>query len=300
VRAAALNHHDLWTLRGVGVDPDGLRRCSAPTPPGHRYGRAVVIHAVLARLARATTRRWPSTSTSSPAGRLGTISERVVVPRRNLVTKYCVLTYAGRPARPAHLTLPHALLPRGCGRAMSRSGRLAGGVFTAALLLAVASGIRTYVTSRSAEKGPRDGAGRHPGPSSRGAPSQRVDAVVERWSRHLGHSLRSLRGAGPSSSPAPPRGATRCRAQPDVLARAPVMGSSMGTVRELERVCLHGPVGRAAGRLEFPLERARASPGWRRRSSARSSSPARARRRPRRPSPGPGRVAETPTVRTRL
>jgi hypothetical protein len=34
VRAAALNHHDLWTLRGVGIDPAGCRSCSAATPAG--------------------------------------------------------------------------------------------------------------------------------------------------------------------------------------------------------------------------------------------------------------------------
>jgi len=33
VRAAALNHHDIWTLRGVGISADRLRHCEAPSCP---------------------------------------------------------------------------------------------------------------------------------------------------------------------------------------------------------------------------------------------------------------------------
>ena len=31
VRAAALNQHDIWSLRGVGVTEEPCRSCSAPT-----------------------------------------------------------------------------------------------------------------------------------------------------------------------------------------------------------------------------------------------------------------------------
>ena len=34
VKAAALNHHDVWTLRGVGSRPTGCRSCSAATLRG--------------------------------------------------------------------------------------------------------------------------------------------------------------------------------------------------------------------------------------------------------------------------
>ena len=34
VRAAALNHHDVWTLRGVGISPTGCPSCWAVTRPG--------------------------------------------------------------------------------------------------------------------------------------------------------------------------------------------------------------------------------------------------------------------------
>jgi NADPH:quinone reductase-like Zn-dependent oxidoreductase len=34
VKAAALNHHDVWTLRGVGISAD--RRCPSRRPPACR------------------------------------------------------------------------------------------------------------------------------------------------------------------------------------------------------------------------------------------------------------------------
>ena len=34
VRAAALNHHDVWTLRGVGIRADALPMILGPTRPG--------------------------------------------------------------------------------------------------------------------------------------------------------------------------------------------------------------------------------------------------------------------------
>jgi NADPH:quinone reductase-like Zn-dependent oxidoreductase len=49
VRAAALNHHDLWTLRGVGIEPDRLPivlGCDAAGVTDD--GREVLVHAVIA------------------------------------------------------------------------------------------------------------------------------------------------------------------------------------------------------------------------------------------------------------
>ncbi len=48
VRAAALNHHDLWSLRGVGVTEDGLPVVLGTDAAGVTAdGREVVVHAVL-------------------------------------------------------------------------------------------------------------------------------------------------------------------------------------------------------------------------------------------------------------
>src|SRR5262245_46992973 len=48
VRAAALNHHDLWTLRGVGVTEDQLPAILGTDAAGVAAdGREVVVHAVV-------------------------------------------------------------------------------------------------------------------------------------------------------------------------------------------------------------------------------------------------------------
>ena len=51
MRAAALNHHDMWTLRGVGVTEDDLPVVLGTDAAGVTAdGREVVVHAVLGRL----------------------------------------------------------------------------------------------------------------------------------------------------------------------------------------------------------------------------------------------------------
>src|SRR5437868_13561462 len=48
VRASALNHHDLWTLKGVGIKPELLPiilGCDAAGEDEH--GNPVVVHAVI-------------------------------------------------------------------------------------------------------------------------------------------------------------------------------------------------------------------------------------------------------------
>ena len=266
VRAAALNHHDLWTLRGVGVDPDGLPQVLGTDAAGvTASGRAVVIHAVLGTAGPGDDETLAADfHLLSERGVQGTIAERVAVPSRNLVTKPAALTYAEAACLPtAYLTAYRMLFARARlrpGDSLLVQGA-GGGVSTAALLLAVASGIRTYVTSRSAEKRARAmelGAILAVEPGAR--LPERVDAVIETVGRATwGHSLRSLRPGGTVVV----SGATTGSDPPAELNRLfwrglTVMGSSMGTIRELERVCAF--MERAAVRpivdSEFPLERA--------------------------------------------
>src|SRR5450755_2411914 len=48
VRAAALNHHDLWSLRGVGLRSDELPRILGCDAAGiDEHGNEVVVHAVV-------------------------------------------------------------------------------------------------------------------------------------------------------------------------------------------------------------------------------------------------------------
>src|SRR3954471_24138656 len=86
VRAASLNHHDLWSLRGVGLAPDRLPMILGCDAAGvDSDGNEVVVHSVV------SDDGWRGDETLDPRRSIlserypGTFAERVAVPRRNLV-----------------------------------------------------------------------------------------------------------------------------------------------------------------------------------------------------------------------
>jgi NADPH:quinone reductase-like Zn-dependent oxidoreductase len=88
VKAAALNHHDLWTLRGVGISAERLPIVLGCDAAGFDAdGNPVIVHAVI------SDPEWLGDETEDPHRSLlserydGTFAELVVVPRRNLVPK---------------------------------------------------------------------------------------------------------------------------------------------------------------------------------------------------------------------
>jgi NADPH:quinone reductase-like Zn-dependent oxidoreductase len=203
VRAASLNHHDVWTLRGVGISEDRLPIILGCDAAGvDAAGREVVVHSVIGD---------PSTAggdeTLDPARSLlserydGTFAERVMVPRRNLVPKPAALSFDEAACLPtAYLTAYRMLFDRSGmepGSTVLVQGA-GGGVATALILLGRAGGYRVWATSRSEAK--REHA------RELGADQvfevgarlpERVDAVMETvgqatWS----HSLRALRPGG--------------------------------------------------------------------------------------------------------
>jgi NADPH:quinone reductase-like Zn-dependent oxidoreductase len=203
VRAASLNHHDVWTLRGVGISEDRLPIILGCDAAGvDAAGREVVVHSVIGD---------PSTAggdeTLDPARSLlserydGTFAERVMVPRRNLVPKPAALSFDEAACLPtAYLTAYRMLFDRSGmepGSTVLVQGA-GGGVATALILLGRAGGYRVWATSRSEAK--REHA------LELGADQvfevgarlpERVDAVMETvgqatWS----HSLRALRPGG--------------------------------------------------------------------------------------------------------
>jgi len=107
VKAAALNHHDLWTLRGVGIGEDRLPIVLGCDAAGiDSGGNPVVVHAVIGDASR-----YGGDETLDPGRSLlserydGTFAERVAVPRRNLVPKPDALTFAEAACLPtAYLT----------------------------------------------------------------------------------------------------------------------------------------------------------------------------------------------------
>ncbi|HEY6889417.1 MAG TPA: alcohol dehydrogenase catalytic domain-containing protein, partial [Solirubrobacter sp.] len=115
VRAASLNHHDLWSLRGVGLPADRLPMILGCDAAGvDADGNEVVVHSVV------TSDEWRGDETLDPRRSIlserypGTFAERVAVPRRNLVPKPPELSFAEAACLPtAWLTAYRMLTTKG-------------------------------------------------------------------------------------------------------------------------------------------------------------------------------------------
>src|SRR6516225_2416739 len=244
VKAASLNHHDVWTLRGVGISADRLPiilGCDAAGIDGS--GREVVVHTVIGDPAAGG-----GDETLDPARSLlserydGTFAERVMVPRRNLLPKPAALSFEEAACLPtAYLTAYKMLFDRSGlepGSTVLVQGA-GGGVATALILLGRAGGYRVWATSRSEAK--REQAlelgAEQAFPAGSRLP-ERVDVVMETvgqatWS----HSVRSLRPGGRIVI----SGATSGAAPPAELShiffrQLAVVGSTMGTRDQLGRL----------------------------------------------------------------
>jgi NADPH:quinone reductase-like Zn-dependent oxidoreductase len=219
VRAASLNHHDLWSLRGVGLRVDQLPMTlgtdAAGTTPD---GRRVVVHGVIGADGHGVGPDEPRSLLSERYP--GTLAERVAVPTANLVPLSDELSFAEAACLPtAWLTAYRMLF--GAAR-VSPGDRVlvqgaGGGVATAAIVLGAAAGIEVTATSRSAAKRARAvelGAAHAVAPGER-LPGK-VDAVLESVGQATwAHSVRSVRPGGTivvcgaTSGDAPPAELTR-------------------------------------------------------------------------------------------
>jgi NADPH:quinone reductase-like Zn-dependent oxidoreductase len=244
VRAAALNHHDLWSLRGVGLRDEQLPMILGCDAAGvDPDGNEVLVHAVIA-----DPDAGGGDETMDPRRSLlserhpGTLAERVAVPRRNLVPKPPSLSFAEAACLPtAWLTAYRMLFTRSSlqpGDTVLVQG-VGGGVATALIALARAAGLRVWATSRSEEKRARALAlGAHASFSPDERLPARVDAVMETVGRATwSQSIRALRPggeivvSGATTGDDPSADLT----QVFFLQRS-VIGSTMGTRNELERL----------------------------------------------------------------
>ncbi len=243
VRAASLNHHDLWSLRGVGLTEEALPMILGCDAAGiDESGKEVIVHAVI------TSDGWRGDDTLDPRRSLlserhqGTLAERVAVPRRNLLDKPPELSFAEAACLPtAWLTAYRMLFTRGHvtpGSTVLVQGA-SGGVATALIALAAAAGVRVWVTGRSEEKRAAALAlGADQAFESGARLPERVDAVMETTGAATwAHSVRSLRPggtiviSGATTGDAPPAELTRI-----FFLQLSVVGSTMGTRDELERL----------------------------------------------------------------
>jgi NADPH:quinone reductase-like Zn-dependent oxidoreductase len=243
VRASSLNHHDLWSLRGVGLSEDRLPMILGCDAAGlDEEGNEVVVHSVISQ------ESWLGDETMDPGRSLlserypGTFAERVAVPRRNLVPKPPELSFEQASCLPtAWLTAYRMLFTRGGvvpGMTVLVQGA-GGGVATAAIVLAGAAGARVWVTARSEEK--RAEAlelGADQAFESGARLPERVDVVLETVGQATwGHTLRALKPggivvvAGATTGDAPPAELRRV-----FFLQLTVTGSTMGSRAELERL----------------------------------------------------------------
>ncbi len=244
VRAASLNHHDIWTLRGVGLSADRLPMILGCDAAGiDEEGREVVVHAVIGDPLAAS-----GDETLDPARSLlserhdGTFAELVTVPRRNLVPKPEALTFAEAACLPtAYLTAFRMLFDRapiGPGATVLVQGA-GGGVSTALIVLGRAAGYRMWVTGRSEAKRARAiELGADQAFETGARLPERVDAVMETVGEATwAHSLRALKPggtiviSGATSGPQPPADLSRI-----FFLQLSIIGSTMGTRDELARL----------------------------------------------------------------
>ncbi|HEU5483866.1 MAG TPA: zinc-binding dehydrogenase [Microlunatus sp.] len=245
VRAAALNHHDVWSLRGVGLPADRLPMILGCDAAGVTAdGREVVVHAVINDPTYAGADETFDPRRSLLSERYpGTLAEVVRVPAGNLVDKPAGLSFAEAACLPtAWLTAYRALFTAGAlrpGDTVLVQGA-GGGVATAAIMIGRVSGLRVWVTSREAARAERAvGLGAHRGFAAGERLPERVDAVLDSvgaatWS----HSVNSLRPGGRLVTVGTTSGAEPRSAELTKIFFKPlqVIGSTMGTRAELGAV----------------------------------------------------------------
>lgn len=202
VRAAALNHHDLWSLRGVGLRAEALPMILGCDAAGvDEEGREVVVHAVISDPDMGGDETLDPGRTLLSEKHQGTFAERVVVPRRNLLPRPEGLSVEEAACLPtAWLTAYRMLFVRGGVRPGERVlvQGVGGGVSTALVVLARAAGAHVTVTSRSEDKLARAlELGAHEAVAFGDRLPGKVDAVMETVGRATWeHSIRALRPGG--------------------------------------------------------------------------------------------------------
>jgi NADPH:quinone reductase-like Zn-dependent oxidoreductase len=203
VRAASLNHHDLWTLRGVGISADRLPMILGCDAAGIDLttGAEVVVHSVIA------SDGWTGDETLDARRSLlsekhqGTLAEQVIVPAGNVVPKPAELSFPDAAClSTAWLTAYRMLFVKSGlrpGQTVLVQGS-SGGVASAAIAMGRRAGYRVWATARTeAKQAAAVELGAHAAFATGARLPERVDVVLETvgeatWS----HSVRALAPGG--------------------------------------------------------------------------------------------------------
>lgn len=243
VRATTINHHDIWSLKGVGLPAEKLPMILGCDGAGTTDdGQEVIVHAVISRP------QWKGDETEDPKRSLlsevhpGTMAEEVWVPDTNLVAKPAELSFEEAACLPtAWLTAYRMLFTRARlqpGETVLVQG-VSGGVASASIALGRAAGLKVFATTRDLSKAARamelgavevfESGARLP---------IRVDSVIDSVGASTwAHSLKSLRPGGrlvtcgATSGPNPGADLNRI-----FFLQLQVIGSTMGTREELVRL----------------------------------------------------------------
>ncbi|MFD7640240.1 zinc-binding dehydrogenase [Kitasatospora sp. NPDC059795] len=239
VKAATLNHHDLWSLRGVGLPEGRLPMVLGCDAAGvDEDGNEVVIHSVVGQSGHGVGPDEPRSILTERYQ--GTFAQRVAVPTWNLLPKPKELSFEQAACLPTAWLTAYRMLFTNAGVKPGDTVLVqgaGGGVSTALVVLGKAAGLRVWVTGRDEAKRARAvELGADAAFESGARLPERVDAVMETvgaatWS----HSVKSLRPggtiviSGATSGPSP-KAAELNRI---FFLELKVVGSTMGSKEEL-------------------------------------------------------------------
>jgi len=230
MRTASLNHHDVFSLRGVGLAAESLPMILGCDLAGlDEAGNEVVVHTMVE-------------GNLLSGNAQGAMAELVAVPKANLLPKPPELSFEEAACLPTAWLTAYRML---FDKAGLRPGETVlvqgagGGLSTALIMLASGAGVRVWVTGREEEKrafalGLGADAAFEPGARL----PDRVDAVMDSvGAATWRHSLRCLKREGAMVVSG---GTSGYAAEADVALifsrHLRILGSSMGTLDELRRL----------------------------------------------------------------
>jgi len=203
VKAASLNQHDLWSIRGVGTTAEQFPLGLASDVAGVTAdGREVVVHSLVADPAAGGGSELLDPARAMLAERTtGGAADAVLVPTRNLVDKPGSLSFETAACLPTAWLTAYRILFEVAdarpGQSVLVQGA-AGGVAQAAITLGVKAGLKVYVTGREPERRKAaEALGAYAVLESGARLAERVDVVVETvgaatWE----HSTKSVKPGG--------------------------------------------------------------------------------------------------------
>lgn len=239
IKAAALNHHDIWTLRGQATASENLPIVLGSDGAGLTdEGMPVILHAVIGEPINGDETLDPKRSLLSEKYN-GTFAKFTCVPKYNLIPKPEWLTFEQAACLPTAWLTAYRMLFSKSGLTKGDTVLIqgaSGGVASALIPLANAAGFRVWVTTRTESK--KEYAlklGAQQVFESNAKLPEKVDAVMETVGQATwAHSMRSLKPggrivvSGATTGANPPADLNRL-----FFLQLQIIGSTMGSKAEL-------------------------------------------------------------------